>query len=399
MEFIMTYGVTLEGFVIKPLLDILNDIEDYQLENVDPTFTRDRLSVIGQLNTANAQQISELWEVAESIYSNMFRDSASGSSLQHVAALTGTYLTAWSKTVVENVEVTLNPNKSLPIGSVANLSGQSDVRFVSLTEVTGSVIGGTFYVDFEAEEYGAIEVAIGQLNEIAEAQSGWISVNNTEAGITGTQPESDSELRIKSENALGSLGSTTVDAIKARIINNTTVSDCRVVENDDDLIDENLLPPHHIWVVALGGTNQEITEEIFLAKAAGIGTFGNIDYNVQDSQGNIHQILFSRPEEILIDVTFICAGDEEGLPVSGEVANNCIDNVTNFLNSFGVGEDVAFYSVLCIIQNTLGVFTITGLEIEGNSVTIDTTTVTPYNDKIPIAFNEIAKAGDIIFSS
>lgn len=372
----MTYGLTVDGLIKKPLLSILSDIEDYQLENVSSELTRDRLSVIGYLNTGNAQEIAELWEVALAVYTNMFRDGASGISLQYVAALTGTYVEEWSYTTV-TAQVTLNPNKSLPAGSIANLSGQPNVRFLTLTEVPADPSGGTFDVVFQAENPGAISVAVGQLDEISVAVSGWTSVDNTAAGSTGTQPETDSELRVKAEQELGSQGTTTLNAIYARINRYTDVTMCAVYENDCDIVNEYLIPPHHILLICLDGTAQTIAEQLFEhSKAAGIGTYGQVETTVTDSQGYDHIIRHDWAIEYDIDVAFAIAV-EDGYELSS-VVDEVTDNLTDYINSLQIGEDVLYDAIRCIVFNTDGVASISNLDLEGGS------------SDVVIAFNEKA---------
>ena len=96
----MTYGLTDDGFIIKPFEAILSEIEEYIIENIDTGITRDRLSVIGHLNTNAAQQLSELWEGLQAVCAAQSREGASGISLQYIGALTGTYLSGYSKTTV-----------------------------------------------------------------------------------------------------------------------------------------------------------------------------------------------------------------------------------------------------------------------------------------------------------
>lgn len=379
MEFSMTYGVTIDGFVKKSLSDILDSIEDYQLENLSAALTRDRLSVSGHINTSNAQEISELWEVAQAVYTNLYPDGASGISLQYVAALTGTYLTSYSKTLVSAL-VTLNPFKNLPAGSVANLTGQPEIRFVSLTEVPADPVGGTFSVVFEAERAGAITVAIGQLNEIAEPVTGWVAVVNASPGSTGTEPETDPELRLKRELELSAQGSTNVDAIKANILQNTTTTDVVVLENDTDLVGANLLPPHHIWVIALDGNATELAEEIFRVKAAAVGTYGQQSETVTDTQNYDHDILFDWSVSVEIDVVMVF----DILPGYDwpTVTASAVENVTNYIDSLRIGENVKYNAVLCSIINTEGVS-------DGSA------TVNGGTSDIIIEFNEKAIPGEI----
>jgi len=188
-------GLTAEGFEAKPFTEILEEVETTQKDEIsaDLDFSEDSAFNTG-INTPFCSLLAESWEELLVLYSALDPNVAEDTMLDHVAALTGTVRDSWTKTTVE-ASVTLNPNASLPAGSVANLSGQPAVRFVSLAEVPADPSGGTFTVTFEAEDAGAITVAVGELTEISEPQTGWTVVTNAEAGITGTQPETDADLQ------------------------------------------------------------------------------------------------------------------------------------------------------------------------------------------------------------
>jgi uncharacterized phage protein gp47/JayE len=350
----MTYGVTVDGFVKKTFSVILEELEDYVTENLSKNLTRDHLSVIGHLNTNDAQELSELWEVAQAIYSNQTRDGASGVNLQYIAALTGSYLSDYSKTVVD-ATVTLNPNTTLSVGSVANLGGQPSVRFVSLTEVVAGVGGGDYDVQFEAEEEGAITVSADQLNEVAEPQSGWLAVTNDNPGSTGTQPEDDPEFRVKIEEELAARGSTNIDAIAANIIRYTDCTECKVYENDTDLTDENLIPPHTIWTICKDGDDQDIADEIFFKKATGIRTKGTEVLTVDDLKGEPHETRFSYAVEEPIDIGYTVQFLPEYLDDIETVQANIVEAVEAYFDGFKIGEDVIYLDLLCIIKNIEGI--------------------------------------------
>lgn len=376
----MTYGVTVDGFVKKTFAIILEEIEDYLTENLSRDLTRDRLSVIGHLNTNATQELSELWEVAQAIYSNQYRDGASGINLQYIAALTGSYLSAYTKTTVTGT-VTLNPNTTLPVGSVANLGGQPSVRFVTLTEVVATAGGGDYDVEFEAETEGAIQVSIGQMNEIAEPQAGWLSVTNADPGSTGTEPETDPAFRLKIAAELAARGSTNVDAIRSSIIRDTDCTSCRVAENDTDIIDENLIPPHTIWVICKDGDNQDIADVIFETKAAGIRTKGTEIETVTDIQGEDHEIRFSYATEVEVDVQ-VSFNLAEGY-ILNDVRDAIETVVQDYFDALGVGDNVIFYDIVCIIKDVDGIESIIDITVD-----LDTS-------DIVIDFDEIAVLGAV----
>jgi uncharacterized phage protein gp47/JayE len=179
----MAFGLTAAGFVIKTFEDIRAEVEAYQKFNISDGLLLTDESDLGQINISIILKIAELWELGADLYSSQDPDVANNWSLDQLASLTGTTRNGYSATTVTG-QVTLNPNKSLPAGSIANLTDRPDDRFVTLTTVPADPGGGTFDVVFQAEEVGALNVAIGQLSEITVAVSGWTAVTNAAAGTT-----------------------------------------------------------------------------------------------------------------------------------------------------------------------------------------------------------------------
>ena len=156
--------------------------------------------------------------------------------------------------------------------------------------VPSNPAGGTFAVDFEAEIAGATTAVIGQLDEIGEPVDGWTLVTNPAPGATGEATESDSELRIRRIDELEGGGSTSIDSIRADLLQDVTgVVDASVFENVLDVTVGGLVP-HSIRAVLRGGAAAEIAKSIFETKAAGLNTNGAQSATVADSQGNLHTI-------------------------------------------------------------------------------------------------------------
>lgn len=73
-------------------------------------------------------------------------------------------------------------------------------------------------VSFLAQEFGPIPAPAGSLTDILSPVAGWISLTNYDAGITGSNQETDAELRLRRLNSLRLLGAATVEAIRARLL-------------------------------------------------------------------------------------------------------------------------------------------------------------------------------------
>ncbi len=352
-----TYGVTADGYVVKPLATILDDINDQQRANIDPLLDLDARSAQGQINAIFSAALAELWELGQASYNAAYPDSANDASLDNVASITGTTRSPNTKTTIADVLVTMEANKALPVGSVANLSGQPNARFVTLVEVPSNPAGGTFPVDFEAETAGATSVVIGQLDEIAEPVDGWLSVTNPVQGITGGETETDAQLRVRRIDELEGGGSTNVDAIRADLLQDVTgVVDAVVFENDTDVIVDGLLP-HSVRCVLRGGDPQDIAQSIFETKAGGINTNGAIANTVVDSQGIDHTIRHDVATE-QVYYLIVTVNVDPQLFDTGAGVDAMKTAIATYVNALNIGGDVLVDQVKCAILEIAGTLSV-----------------------------------------
>ena len=169
---------------------------------------------------------------------------------------------------------------------------------------------------------------------------GWDSITNPVEASIGTNVETDTALRIRRRQSVSIAGSGTVDAITANVLDITGVTDAFVVENRTFAVDVDGRPPKSFETVVTGGDNDEIAQEIWDRKPAGIETVGDITVaTVTDSQGQSRSISFSRPADIYchleIDYTLYL---EEIFPSNGESAiSQAASDAGNLL---GINEDV-----------------------------------------------------------
>jgi uncharacterized phage protein gp47/JayE len=95
-----------------------------------------------------------------------------------------------------------------------------------------SVIYQASPITFVAQNFGPIPCPIGTLTNIVTPISGWNSITNLIAGTTGTLVETDAQLRIRRQNSIKLLGSATVEAITAGLLQKVPgVTSATVFEN------------------------------------------------------------------------------------------------------------------------------------------------------------------------
>ncbi len=189
---------------------------------------------------------------------------------------------------------------------------------------------------------GKISAPARSVNIITTAVSGWDSVDNLLAGQRGRNIESGEDFRERRLRSFLMAGGASVLGLQAKILNNVSgVSFCRVYENATSDTDEFGRPAHCVHVVAEGGTDTDITNEIALNKSGGITTFGAVTKQLADSEGNSFPVNFDRPtvKYVWVEVTINTKNFEETFPPDGlDLIRQAVYDFGS--TSFGYGDDL-----------------------------------------------------------
>lgn len=370
----MTFGVTPTGFEIKRLEDVLSEIEAAEKAAFGAGINVGSDSVFGQLNGIVSERLAELWEVAEAVYGSAFPDTASGAALDAVASLTGTTRLAPAKST--GIVTAFGDDLTvIPAGSVVSVVGTNPtVKFVTTAEATiGDTVPGEVDIPVESLDFGPIPAASGTLTVIETPISGWDTVTNALDADLGRNLESDAALRLRREQELRAIGASTVEAIRARLLQVDGVTDAFVFENETSVTDPFGLPPKSFEAVVLGGTDADIRAAIFATKPTGIETFGIVSGVVVDSQGFSHTIEFSRPTTIpadglgiFVEVDVFTDGN---YPPDGDAQVRAA--IVAFGDLLNVGADVILSKFYCPINEVSGIVDVTRLEMGETAVVAD----------------------------
>lgn len=344
------YGITAAGFSRKTLTEARTEIEGEFRARFGASINLNTSSVFGQLAGIFAEREAALWELMEDVYNAAFPDSAAGASLDNVLAMTGTIRKAATKSTA-TVVAAGTPTTVLPAGRVYQVEG-GGATFESLEEVTiaavpawapntvyaagarvtndgqvyqevgdggtsagaggptgtGQAIAdnsatwrwigtGTGAVDskVEAQEAGANPAPAMTLSIIVTAVAGLNTVRNLLDAVVGSELETDPAARLRREIELRKPGNAAVDAIRAKLLDVSGVTEATVFENTTMEVDANGLPPKSVEALVSGGADADIRAALLGSVAAGIETFGTTSGVVQDAQGTNHTIEFSRP--------------------------------------------------------------------------------------------------------
>lgn len=258
--------------------------------------------------------------------------------------------------IAEGLKVLIAVNTSLIVSRVDSVLTIASVDYLSLFSCFATeeiaINSCTTNIDLIAKETGAIAIPEKSVNIISTPVSGWISVSNKTAGLTGRDLETDIEFRARRIKSIKFSGSGTVEAMKARLLNITGVTSVKILENVTEVTDSNGLPPKSFEALVLGGADLEIAKMIWLAKPAGIKTYGNTERTVLDSEGKNQVICFSRSIKIYVFVKIIITKNSEFITESIPTIKQ---NVVHQILKVNLGEPVIYQSLFA------GVYAVSGI--------------------------------------
>lgn len=395
-----TWGVTSTGFIRPSLDEIKTDLEDACKGVFGESIDVSPQSNFGQLIGVMAERYSDLWEQGEAVYNAYSPDSATGVSLDNLAAITGTLREPARRSTSDSHFLFGNNGTVVPAGSIVVVE-TTGVRFRTIASETlatatawapatavavgairrngatqrcyrcttaGTTAGsggptttdeaitdntavwrymgdGAAYAlcDIESEDTGPKVGAAYTINEIGTPVAGWLGTRNSHDAVLGADIETDASLRARREDELRASGAGTVESIRADVLAVADVTSCTVYENETDATVDGIAP-HTFEVVALGGVNADIAQAILDTKPAGIGTTGAITVAVVDSQGFSHDIKFTRPTEVPIYVVYNLTYDANLLPA--DAADQIKASIVEWGDSQKVGKDAVSAAIL-----------------------------------------------------
>lgn len=366
----MTTELTTSGLTVDTFLETLAAIEDDQKSAIAATLDLSTSSPLGQINRLVARAIRLQAEALEAIYAGLDPDSATGDVLDRIAALTGSYREPATKASV-TLDVDLDAATYAAGALVASVANRPADRFVNRDEIVSA--GGSNLAVFEAETAGFLQAPTGPAGTyvIAGPVSGWNSISDATDGTPGADAESDADFRLRRALEIEQPGSTSAPGIAADISSNITdVTAVTVLENDTNATVDTI-PPHSIEAVVFGpasptaADNLLVATQIFDSKAAGIGTSGNTTVTVTDSQGIDHDINFTRPTSVTVDVSVTL----EYVASTYEGDTTVEDLIELRIQELDPGFDVTWARVAGWVNEVEGVTRITALTIDGVSLT------------------------------
>ena len=359
-----------------------DDILAIQAENAKQLFGDDidtsENSTFGKILRLYCLDSASNNELAEQVYLSAFPASATGVSLDRLAPLVGISRNPATYSQ-QDITISGTAGTTVPMGF---LVASGDIVFHTVDTYT---IGddGTVAAVVECNEAGTVgNVAVGSIDTIVNPAVGVTGITHTGVEKLATDVETDYSLRNRFTQALSTVGSGTLEAIKGAILRVSGVESVYIAENDTNNTVGGL-PPHSFicYVLAPPSAQADIAQAIFSKKPVGIQSIGTVVTSVDDSGGGAHLIRFSWTQEVSI---YVKASITTNSDYSSDTIAQIQQNIVNKLAAYTNDQDVTATSLYSAIY-------VDGVE-DVTSLTIGTDGETYSTDTVDITYTQVARS-------
>jgi uncharacterized phage protein gp47/JayE len=293
------YGALPTGYRRKTFDEMLTDVKAKIRGRVGANLALDWLDPVGAMAYSILEELDLAWQADEVSYNGIDPDNAEDFQLEALAALTGVERLG-AQTGLVQCTLGLEANKTFQPGQlIAYVVGQPTNRWKNRDVVTSTTAGSYAGQWFISEGAGSLYRApASSLTVIAQTKSGWVSITNPLDAIAGEDIETIDMLRVRRNGSVGRAGSASTTGIRADVEAVSGVIEARVFENTL-AVPADGLPAKSVRVVVWDGSleeadDDEIAQAIFVAKSAGIETFGSESGTATDKNGDTVTVYFDR---------------------------------------------------------------------------------------------------------
>ena len=333
----------------------------------------------GQVIAGTALILAEIEEAIVAVANGFDRRRALGTQLddQHSLLNIPRRLAAHS-----TVTVTLTGTASTVVaaGSRARTAA-GDVFALTADATIGA--GGTVSATMRAVEAGAVSAAANTLTSIVDLVPGWTAVTNPAAAAEGRLAETDVAYRARGERMLARNARSSLDAIRAAVLDVDGVTDVLVRQNNTGSaiqVQTITIDARSFLVVVQGGTDAAVAAAIEQSKPVGVAMTGATTENVPHASGaHTTPIKFSRVTEVPLTVT-IDTTVNAGFPADGtaQIIQRVVDWAAGRWGSgagdfdvtgLGIGEPLDTNRLLSPVQSVPGhtVQSVTAVRKQGSA--------------------------------
>ncbi len=341
----VTAQVTAENFSVLPALTltkmpnastIFSNPEEVNINNESCTGIELYITTANRTVytiTINNETVSYTKQINDDIaaialgLSNAINNATSLSLVSTVSDVSNDTINVISENYQKNFSCILSPNGGIAISTVTN------------------------NVLYFADKVGEIAIPSGALTEFISLANGIISINNYNAGFTGSEVETDIDLRIRRRTILSLNGRSTLPSIRSKLFTISGVLAVTVNENATGSTVDNI-PPYSFECVVYGGTDELIAQAIWEYKPVGIASYGSSYFDITDSTNHVQRIYFSRPTQVYV---FISIAITKNDAFNEDSVDFIKDDIVSAMVGLELGQTLYYQSLYSIIYKQEGV--------------------------------------------
>lgn len=341
----MSWIKTDNGLELNDTSSILQQVQDVFLKafpnlNVEPSTPQ------GQIITA----ITELFTKAQTDIVEFANVVLNGG--------TGIWLDAYCKTYYGIIRKTASKGSVtalisgaigtvIPAGFIAK-SGDYEFETISEYMIASS---GNVYAELFAKDDGDFSINADTLTTIITPVSGVERITNPYESISGSDIETDNELRLRASNSLTYRTTSIFDGMLAQILQLSGVSKIAGYENNtkNTVAYKNIvLEPNSITVVVKGGDLQAIGKVILENKTIGADVMGDIDINVyEEISKQTSTMRIYRPTKVVLKAELQVAINNL---TTQDYAEQLKNQIINIIDNYNINDEIIPFQVASSIS-------------------------------------------------
>lgn len=222
------YGLTENGFNKKSRVEIEEVMKQRAKNHFGDNVNLSDNSPLGKIIKNTAYELAENWQAGESVYNSSFVDFATGVSLDYLCKLIGISRRSATSSTGEQ---TFYGDNGVIIPEGFLVETEDGIGFI--TTESGIVESGSITLPIESVGTGSENnIDAGFITEIINPISGLESTENLVATTGARDREEDFELRDRFEQSVARGGASTIDSIRASLLQLDNVIDAIINENN-----------------------------------------------------------------------------------------------------------------------------------------------------------------------
>ncbi len=308
-------------------------------------------SVAGIFIRLLAVFLDMLYQLAELTYNSQFLSTATGVSLDRLAANYGIYRNPATQAITD-LTFTGTPGYVIPAGTLFKTADA--ITFQSSSDTILSTVGTGSTIAYAVDVGSAYNVPAGTITLQVEPTSDIYSVTNARAVENGADTETDFGLAKRIRIANDTRPSSPANGIISAVMAVAGVKTVQVVQNNTMTTDSYGNPAKTIHVYVDGGDEDKIADALFNSVSAGIQTVGTIKKAMTDNagfSGNVIAFDFAQQTKVFVSISV-----DTNLNFELDGVQQIITAVNAYLASVPMGGIVRYsYLYKYIYDNVNGV--------------------------------------------